>query len=201
MSGKSAHTTTTALLESLKDPARVAVWSEFDARFRPLLTALAVRLGLDVGEAEDVAQETLTEFVRAYRQGRYDRTRGRLSSWVIAIAKNQILRRRRAVGRAAGQVEGSTLAELCDAAHLTAVWETEERRLIMIRAMELLREGRTEERTLRAFELVGVRGVPVEEAARQCGMSVDEVYTARTRVTGRLRRIVEELTAAWREGE
>ncbi len=67
--------------------------------------------------------------------------------------------------------------------------------------MEVLREGRTAEPTLRAFDLFAVRGVPAEEVARECGMTVDEVYTAKNRVTGRLREIVEELTAAWREGE
>ena len=93
------------------------------------------------------------------------------------------------------------MLDLGDSARLTAVWEDEQRRLIIVRAMEVLRKGRTAEPTLRAFELVAVRGVPAEEVARECGMSVDEVYTAKNRVAGRLRQIVGELTAAWREEE
>jgi DNA-directed RNA polymerase specialized sigma24 family protein len=50
------------------------------------VTAFASRLGLDSNEAEDVAQETLIEFVRAYGGGNYDRSRGRLSSWIFSIA-------------------------------------------------------------------------------------------------------------------
>jgi RNA polymerase sigma-70 factor, ECF subfamily len=196
----SAHTTTTVLLESLKDPAQDAVWREFDARFRPLLAAFAARLGLDAGEAEDVAQESLVEFVRAYRNGRYDRTRGRLSSWVISIAKNCILHRHRSLARAAGRQGVWAPADEGDPARLSAIWEEEQQRLIIVRAMDLLREGRMAEPTLKAFELVAIRGVPVEEAARQCGMSVDAVYSAKKRVTGRLREIVEELTASWRDG-
>jgi RNA polymerase sigma-70 factor (ECF subfamily) len=199
--GMSAHTTTTVLLESLKDPAQDAVWREFDARFRPLITAFAVRLGLNPGEAEDVAQETLVEFVHAYRKGQYDRTRGRLSSWVIGIAQNRISHRRRAAARVAGRRGESALVDLSDPARLTAVWEDEQRQIIFVRAMEVLREGRTAEPTLRAFELVAVRGVPAEAAARECGMTVDEVYIAKTRVTRRLREIIEALTAAWREGD
>jgi RNA polymerase sigma factor (sigma-70 family) len=197
----SALTTTTVLLELLKDPAQQAVWREFDDRFRPLLTAFGRRLGLDAGEAEDVAQETLVEFVRAYQEGKYDRSRGRLSSWIISIAQNRILHRRLVVGRAAGRQGESALADLSDPARLTAVWEEEQQRLIIVRAMEVLRAGRTLEPTVRAFELVALLGVPAKEAARECGMTVDEVYTAKNRVTGRLREIVEELTAAWREGE
>lgn len=199
----SALTTTTALLESLRDPGADDVWREFDARFRPLLTAFAARLGLDAGEAEDVAQETLVEFVAAYRAGRYDRTRGRLSSWIITIAQHRISHRLRAAGRAAGRrVESnpSVPADLGDSTALTKLWEDEERRLIASRAVAILRAGRTGEPALRAFELFAVRGVPAEEAARECGMQVEEVYRAKSRVTARLREIVEELTAAWREG-
>lgn len=197
----SALTTTTALLESLRDPAAADVWREFDARFRPLITAFAVRLGLGPGEAEDVAQETLVEFVAAYRAGKYDRTRGRLSSWIIKIAHHRISHWLRGAGRAAGQRGESSpavLADLGDPARLTAVWEDEERRVIAVRAMEVLRAGRMEMPTLRAFELFAVRGVPAEETARECGMTVQEVYGAKRRVTGRLREIAGQLTAAWR---
>jgi RNA polymerase sigma-70 factor (ECF subfamily) len=197
----SSPATTTVLLESLKDPAQAAVWREFDARFRPLLTAFGVRLGLDPDEAEDVAQEALVEFVGAYREGKYDRSRGRLSSWIISIARNLISDRRRGAGRLAGRRGDSAMVDLSDPAALGAVWDSEQHRLIIVRAMELLRRGRTGEPALRAFELVALRGVPAEEAALECGMSVDDVYAAKSRVTRRLRAIVQELTGAWREGE
>lgn len=198
---KSAFTTTTALLDALRDPAHDGVWREFDARFRPLLTAFAVRLGLDAFEAEDVAQETLVEFVRAYQGGKYERSRGRLSSWVISIAQHRISHRRLAVARATARRADSALVHLRDPARLTAVWQEEQRQLILIRAMDVLRAGRTAEPTLRAFDLFAIRGVPAEEAARECGMTVDEVYTAKNRVVRRLREIVEEMTAAWQESE
>lgn len=183
MGGMSARTTTTLLLESLQDPLQQTVWCEFDDRFRPLITAFGVRLGLDASEAEDVAQETLVEFLRAYRDGKYDRSRGRLSSWIISIAQHRIAHRRMALGRAAGQRGESALIDLSNTASLTAVWEDEQRRLILVRAMEVLRAGRTLEVTLRAFELFAVRGVPAVEVAQQCGITVDEVYTAKNRVT------------------
>lgn len=52
---------------------------------------------------------------------------------------------------------------------------------------------------IRAFELVTLRGMAPEQAAVECGMSADEVYVAKTRVTSHLRRIIEELTAAYDE--
>jgi RNA polymerase sigma-70 factor (ECF subfamily) len=192
--------TTTVLLQSLKDPAQDAVWRDFDARFRPLLTAFASRLGLPIDEAEDVAQEALVEFLGAYRAGKYDRSRGRLSSWIISITRNLIAERRQAAARTAGHRGDSGLLELTDPT-LTALWDQEQRRLIIVHAMQMLRAGRTGEPALHAFELVAVRGVPAEAAALECGMSVDDVYAAKSRVTRRLRVIVQELTVAWRDDQ
>jgi RNA polymerase sigma-70 factor (ECF subfamily) len=189
------------MLESLKDPTQADVWREFDARFRPLLTAFARRLGLDAGEAEDVAQESLVEFVNAYREGTYDRSRGRLSSWIMSIARHRISNRRRALGRHANRRGDSAFVDLHDADRMAAVWEDEQRALIIVRAVEILHRGKFSEKTLRAFDLVAVRGVPVDAAAGECQMTVDEVYTAKHRVARRLRAIVEELMAAWREDE
>lgn len=193
-------TTTTLLLESLKDPSQDAVWQEFDLRYRPLLASFGRSLGLGNEDAEEVAQEALSEFVRAYRDGKYSRERGRLSSWIIAIARNRIADRRRVLAKRAGQRGESMLVDLKDAAKLTQIWETERRRTIFLRAFDMLREGgRTEERTLRAFELVTMRGVPAAAAAAECGMTVDEVYVAKNRVTRRLRDLVEQLMAAYTE--
>jgi RNA polymerase sigma-70 factor (ECF subfamily) len=196
----SRQTTTNALLESLKDPGHEAVWREFDARYRPLLCSIGSNLGLSPADAEDVAQETLVEFVKAYREGKYDKTKGRLSSWIIAIARNRIAMRWRAKGRARVRPGDSALEGLSNRTRMTRIWAAEQERVIFARAWDLLRTtGRTAEKTLKAFELVAMRGTPAEAAAAECGMTVDEVYIAKNRVTKRLRELVEELTAAYGE--
>jgi DNA-directed RNA polymerase specialized sigma24 family protein len=60
-------------------------------------------------------------------------------------------------------------------------------------------ESGVDERTMLAFELVALRGVPTGEAAHQCGMSTEQVYVAKSRVTKRLRQIVAQLTEAFEE--
>ncbi len=71
--------TTTLVLEQLLD-SEAAVWSVFVDRFRTPVVRVAQEFGLDAEGAEDVAQETLTDFMRAYREGKYDRTKGKLRS-------------------------------------------------------------------------------------------------------------------------
>ena len=194
-----ASRTTTSLLDALGESGNEPAWVHIDARYRPVLTRLGRRLGLGEGEAEDVAQQTLGEFVRAYRGGRYDRSRGRLSSWILGIARNTALRAIRSHGREVA-VGDTAIAAIPDEQSLRTIWDEERDREIVDRALQTLREDTSvADRTLQAFELVALRGVPAAEVAARCAMSVEQVYVARSRVTGRLRSLVESLTAAFEE--
>ncbi|MCC6285673.1 MAG: RNA polymerase sigma factor [Phycisphaerales bacterium] len=188
--------TTTQLLDALRDPRDEASWASIDARFRPVVQGLAGRMGLNYSEAEEAAQQTLAEFVRAYRDNRYDRASGRLSSWILGIARNTILGQLKR--RGAAEILGED--ERFSDAHMRSAW-TEERDLAVLgEALSMLRDDSgVDDRTLLAFELTGLRGVPATEAASQCGMTVDQVYVAKSRITRRLRDLVRELTDAFEE--
>jgi len=187
------------LLDALRDPGNEPVWLHIDSRYRPVLTGLARRLGLSDAAAEEVAQQSLAEFVRAYRDGRYDRTKGRLSSWIMGIAHNTARHALRD-GKREVSVGSTALSTIPDEHELRAIWMEERDRAILDRAMALLRDEATiDDRTLLAFELFGLRGVPVNEVATRCSMTPEQVYVAKSRVTKRLRRAVEELTAAFEE--
>jgi RNA polymerase sigma-70 factor (ECF subfamily) len=196
----SATRTTTRLLDALREPGNEPAWLAIDSRYRPVLVGLAHRMGLSGEAAEEVAQQALSEFVRDYRAGRYDRSKGRLSSWIIAIAQHASLRALRARRRQAGRDDHAGLDELPDPRLVRQWWEQERDRAILARALNTLRESSAiDDRTFLAFELSGLRGVPAEEAARQGGMSVEQVYVARSRLTRRLRELVQEETAAFEE--
>lgn len=198
--------TTTRLIEDLRDPANADAWAGFDARYRPVLIAFARKLGFAPEAATELAQQTLVEFARAYREGKYQRGQGRLSSWLIGIARNvgSGMRRKRGSGARVGgdTMIGEMSAELPDEQQLTRVWQKEREQAILAEAMGILRQStRTDENTIRAFELFAIRGVPAEEVAAQCGIAVDSVYVIKNRLTKRLREIVRDLTAAYDEGE
>lgn len=194
-----ATRTTTRLLDALLEPANEPAWAQIDARYRPVIAGLARRLGLRDADAEEVAQQALSEFVRVYREGRYDRTRGRLSSWILGIAHNTALRIARTSKK--NLLPGATiLSETPDDNALRSIWTDERDRTILSRAIGMLRdESDVDDRTLLAFDLVALRGVPVAEAAAQSGMSVEQVYVAKSRMTKRLREVVAQLTEAFEE--
>lgn len=192
-----ATQTTSLLLEGLHDEANQAVWTEFDQRYRGIIEAFARRLGLSDADAADAAQETLLRFVREYRAGKYDRSRGRLRSWIIGIARHSIGDLRRRGGRPGGR-GSSAIAELPDDERLSAIWDAECRDVLLRRALDALRtESRIEPRTLRAFELVAFEQQPPAAVAESLGMTASDVYVAKHRVLERLREVAADLQQAW----
>jgi DNA-directed RNA polymerase specialized sigma24 family protein len=87
--------TTSTLLLRLRDFEDAEAWDGFVHRFRSPILRFAGSLGIRDTDAEDVAQETLLAFARDYREGRYDRERGRLSHWLFGIAYRRALAQRR----------------------------------------------------------------------------------------------------------
>lgn len=201
MAVPSRTTTTTALLDALAASEDGATWTMFVGRYEPILRAVATRLGLGGEDAADVSQQTLLEFVRDMRAGRYDRTRGRLRTWIIAIAEHRGRDLLRRIALRRGEASEALLATLPDRTELEAVWDDEERKGIAHEAWDSLREASNfDERTLRIFELVALRGVPASAAADEFGVSEQNVYVVKHRVARRLRELVDEVTAAYREG-
>lgn len=196
--------TTTRLIDDLMDPDNGGAWNGFDARYRPVLLGFARSLGFSADEACELTQQALSEFAVALRAGRYERAKGRLSSWLIGIARNlgcDMRRRRRGEHRAGGD---SLIAELpagrSEEEHLSHVWAREREKAVLTQAMVKLRQSaRMEEHTMRAFELFTVRGMPAAEVARECGIDIDSVYVIKNRLIKRLREIVRELTIAYDE--
>ena len=199
MTRPSRTTTTTALLDALSASEDGATWSVFVARYDPILRAVASRLGLGPDDAADVSQQALLEFVRDMRAGRYDRSRGRLRSWIIAIAEHRGRDLLRRIALRRGDTSDAPLTTLPNTADLEQVWDDEERKRIAHDAWLSLRDAsQFDERTLRIFELVALRGVPASAAASDFGMTEQNVYVLKHRVARRLRELVDDVTETYR---
>lgn len=193
--------TSTELLEALKDGGNNTAWSDFDARFRPILLAVVQRMGLRAEDAADVTQAALTEFFRDFRAGKYDRGRGRLRSWLISIARNRAIDLMRADGRHRGHRGDSVLMVLPDDETVGGFWDDEEGRAIAKAALEHLRaQSRVSELNIKIFELVRVRNMPHEQVAAECGVSIDQVYKATNRCGRYLGKIIEEIREKYDDG-
>jgi len=191
-----AWVTTSTLLRDLRDFERGAAWQRLSGRFRGPIIAFAQRMGLSVPDAEDVAQETLLAFASAYREGRYDETRGRLSDWLFGIAYRQAARGRRLRGRRETPVgdapEAESPATVPDRGAASQIWEREWQAVLLQRCMEQVARE-VEPQTYEIFELCAQHGLPAREVAERLGVRETTVYNVKHRVARRLRELLAEL--------
>ena len=188
--------TGTTLLEGLQDPHNTRVWGAFVERYQPLIMAYARRRGLQDADAEDVAQETLADFARAYRAGQYDRTRGRLRHWLGGFARHRIARRLTELGHQIRpvQFEGKTavLQGVPDPETPDATWDEEWERHILALCRTLVRHE-FEDRSFRAFEEYVINGRPAELVATDMGMTTNSLYVVKSRILARIRELSEQI--------
>lgn len=190
--------TSTALLEGLSDPANASVWREFDERYRPILLAFARRMGLNDVDAADMAQEAMLRFVKAYREGQYDRSRGRLRSWLTGMARNSLRDMRRRIERRGERRGLSALEALPGEEEMEAAWDAECERAVLRRGLDELRTTtRTDERTIQTFERLMLDDRAPADVAREMSITLNEVYVAKHRCLRRLRDIVRRLERAY----
>ena len=169
-------TTTTALLEGLFNADDGVVWQVFDERYRPIMVGIGRRLGLSDSEAEDVAQETLLQFLRDYRANRYDRDKGRLRGWIAGITRHRVIDYQRKRGRRKEKSGGlSSLLEVPDEAGIADPRCGEETISVSALAQELRREGAS--RTQRGPQLAHQR--ETAGAYRRNGKRMDAYGTGR----------------------
>lgn len=192
--GRVQWETTTILLEQLQD-AQDEAWQRFTARFRPPMIRFARRCGLSEEQAEDAAQDTLVQFVERYRDGQYERSRGRLGSWLFTLMYNSIRSQRRDDARSPRQaprvIDRTTFfSALPDEASAARVWEQDWKHHAISICIDQLR-SEVSPSHFQVFELTTFREVPAAEVARQLGLTRDAVYQARYRVLKRLEELRE----------
>lgn len=187
--------TTTQVLEELKSPAGQAAWRRFCNRFRPVVVNFARKLGMSAVDAEDAAQEVMAVFVKAFREGKYDRKKGRLSNWLFGIARRVILNlknRKPLEQLIADKSTGTSFWDLVeDDRDLANSWQTEWRKMVLLECLEKLRME-TDEKVFEAFRRYAIAETPVDDVAKELGISRNAVYIAKSRMLSRLGQLEQQ---------
>jgi RNA polymerase sigma-70 factor, ECF subfamily len=188
--------TSATLLEAIKDGQDGRAWGRFISRYRPMIVSFAKNLGLDSSDSEDVGQETLLQFLKKYREGKFCRERGRLRSWLFVIAHRKIydVQRKKMKELVIGDQTGVSgiIVKLESPDEVRELWEEEWQRSVLRACMEEVAKE-VSPQTLAAFDHYVFKRWPVEKVAQHLEMSVNAVYIAKNRVLSLMRKAKMEM--------
>jgi RNA polymerase sigma factor (sigma-70 family) len=196
-------TTHLSLMLRLREPGDQQAWREFVSIYEPLVLRLMRQRGLQEVDARDVTQQVIMAISQAVDRWEPDGREASFRRWLFTIARNLSLKfvQRGRVPHASAQkgVGGTDMLEILDKLqepeHRTTVeFDNEYRNEVFRWAAERVR-GEFRETTWQAFWRTCVLNEPISSVADLIGMSVGNVYVARSRVLGRLRQTVEEFEA------
>jgi len=192
--------TSATLLEAIKNVQNNQAWNRFFARYQPLITTFAKRLGLDQSDADDVSQDTLLVFLQDYQDGKYDQEKGRLRSWLFGIAHYKIAdikRRRMKEIVIVEKTEGTGfLARIESPDEMERIWDEEWKRSILRTCLEEAAKV-VSPQTVKAFEFHVLKEWTVENVAQHLGMSTNAVYIAKNRVLTYVRKVKKKMEKIW----
>jgi RNA polymerase sigma-70 factor, ECF subfamily len=181
------NTTSVSLLERLRQPGEPDAWRRFVHLYTPLLFHWARDVGLNDNDAADLVQDVLLLLMKKLPEFAYDPGRS-FRGWLRTLTINKWREHhRRKSAPAAGEV-----ADLPDPHADNAFAETEYREHLVSRALQLM-QSEFETTTWKACWEFVVSGRPADEIARELGVSVAVVYSAKYRVLRRLRQELDGL--------
>lgn len=182
------HTTPVSLLLRLKQPKAECAWQRFVDLYTPLLFYWARQTGLQSPDDADLVQDVFAVLVEKLPEFSYDGQKS-FRGWMRTIMLNRWRDQRRRLAIVRTQHPGEDLADIPEP-EAEACWEQEHRRLLVARALQLMKTD-FEEKTWRACWECVVADRPVAEVAADLGMTANAIYVAKFRVLRHLRRELE----------
>lgn len=186
------NTTHATLLARLAEGVDPAAWCEFHDRYADLLRGFTRRYGLQAADCDDATQEILLSLAKSVGKFRYDPAKGKFRSYLKTVALHTVFRiLRQKKGAKVLELTGEEVDSAAVDPSTEAWWEEEWRQYHVRHAMGRL-ESEFNEQDRMAFSQYAVRGRPASETAAELGLSVDQVYQAKSRILKRLSVLIAE---------
>lgn len=168
---------------------------EFVRLYTPLIFRYCQRHGLQEADAADVAQEVMRTAARELPSFHYDPRRGRFRGWLLQTTRHRLHKffaRRDRAPQPSSDTSLERAQEQAPGPDEQARWEEDYRQRLFDWAADRAR-SEFQPATWQAFWRTAVDAVSVKEVAAGLGISVGAVYIARSRVTARLRELIENV--------
>lgn len=180
------------------DPAYAEAWAEFQARYGELIRRFAMRRGLQAADCDDVLQDTLVALGKSMPGFEYDPQRGNFRSYLKTVVSRVIFKKLRQnnpdstlpVNGADGARRGVPNTDPA----METIWESEWRRYHLQLAMRTI-ESEFNEADRAAFTQYALEGHDARDTAELLGLTLDQVYQAKSRILKRLSAVIEQQVA------
>lgn len=185
-------TTSLSLLDRLYQAGDSADWDRLVQAYSPLLRKWAGRYEVQAADVEDLVQDVLLVVMRELPGFRHNQQRGAFRNWLRRILVNRLRSTWRERGRNA-KCDSDNLATRLDeledpSSSLSQLWDREHDCHLAQRLLELL-EGRFTESTREVFRRLVLEGKDADQVAAEMGLSLNAVFTAKSRVLRELRTL------------
>ena len=189
------HSTQSYFVRSLNEGDESA-WREMNQVYRPMIVRWLRRYRLQIGDAEDIAQEVMMNVASLAGDFRHNGRVGAFRNWLRAItvntAHNYWKRYRRQPVASGGSVFREMLGQLQDPnSETTRRFNAHYDHTVLLEMVNTI-ESQFHSQTIKAFRMHVMEGVAASETAMRLGVPVHVVYLAKSRVLRRLREEAAE---------
>lgn len=184
-----------SLLLRLRDTEDHAAWSQFVSIYTPLIFAFCRGRGLSEADAADVAQDVLKAVARAIPRFNYDPSRSSFRNWLFTVVRsklNNFFATRARQPRRAGDTTIQRFIEGEPDCASEETWHREYQANLVLWATEQIR-SEFKDTTWNAFWRTAILAEAIEQVAVDLGLSVNALYVARSRVTTRLKQVIQSV--------
>ena len=191
-----------SLLSRLQNWGDQESWHDFFNTYWRLIYEVALKSGLNESEAQEVVQETVISVAKQMPAFRYDPARGKFKGWLLQITRRRIADLVRKRKQAAGTI-GEAAIERLDAdgiesvpdpaaSGLEAIWNEEWERHLINTAIEKVKK-KVKPEQYQLFDLYVLQRWPVGKIRQTLGVSAGQVYLAKHRIGGLLKKEIRLL--------
>lgn len=189
------ESTRSSVLKAVANTGNEAAWRRLFDLYAGFIFSLARSKGLSDPDADDIVQTVFADLARNLPSFEYDRAKGRFRAYLSALTRWRINDRLRSSKR---DVElKASFMEDAKACTTAADEDFEEREWQAAALEEALRRIKPDVLSAHyaAFVASAVEGQDTETVARLHGISIDNLYQIRKRLTAKLREAVKQVLA------
>ena len=189
------ETTRSSVLRAVADTENEAAWQRLFDLYAGFVFSIARSKGLNDSDADDIVQTVFADLARNLPTFEYDRAKGRFRSYLSGLVHWRVNDRLRS-GKRDAELKSAFWEEAKSAASAEDE-DFEERAWRQAALEEALRRIKPEVRPehYAAFVASSVEGQDTETVMRLHGLTSDNLYQIRKRLTERLREAVAQVLA------